>query len=251
MNNDKAKKGPDFTLTEVLSEVKLLFDDAPIGMHWVGPDGTILWANQTELNLLGYSAEEYIGHHIADFHASSDNIKMMLSSLTSGKALKNHEASMVCKGGAIRDVLVNSNVRSVDGQFLHTRCFTIDLMPKKDAEFAQAYLASIVQSSRDAIISQNLSGAITSWNPAAEELFGYREADAMGKHLSLIVPYEHQDQQYEMMDRLRQGERVDEIKTARRAKDGTVLTVFITGSPILDRQSRVIGISNIVRRAQG
>ncbi|HWQ32109.1 MAG TPA: PAS domain S-box protein [Blastocatellia bacterium] len=115
-------------------ELADFFENAPVGFHWVGPDGRILQANQAELDLLGYTREEYIGHHIAEFHADQDVIGEMLEQLRKGQTLHDREARLRAKDGSIRYVLVSSNVLWKDGQFVHSRCFTRDITERKQAE---------------------------------------------------------------------------------------------------------------------
>jgi PAS domain S-box-containing protein len=115
-------------------ELADFFDNAPVGLHWVGPDGIILRANRAELNLLGYSADEYIGHHIAEFHADEDVIRDILRRLHAGEELQEFEARLRCKDGSIKHVLMSLNVLWEDGQFIHSRCFTRDITDRKRAE---------------------------------------------------------------------------------------------------------------------
>ena len=161
-------------------ELKQCLDHAAEGLHWVGPDGTILWANQTELDLLGYTRDEYIGHHIAEFHVDQPVIEDILDRLTRGETLLNYEARLRRKDGAVRYVQINSNVLWRDDEFLHTRCFTRDVTDRRFADELALRLADIVENSDDAIISQDLTGVITSWNPAAERMYGYTAVEATG-----------------------------------------------------------------------
>jgi len=117
-------------------ELSDFFENGSIGLHWVGADGTILWVNQAELDLLGYSREEYIYHHIANFHADQEVIEDILQKLTAKETLNDYEARLLCKDGSIRYVLIDSNVFWEDGQFIHTRCFTRDITERKRAEEA-------------------------------------------------------------------------------------------------------------------
>jgi PAS domain S-box-containing protein len=103
-------------------------------MHWVGPDGKIIWANRCELAMLGYAPEEYIGRHIAEFHADKKVIHDILSRLGSRETLINYEARLKCKDGSFRDVLINSNVRWDGDKFVHTRCFTRDISDRRNYE---------------------------------------------------------------------------------------------------------------------
>jgi PAS domain S-box-containing protein len=112
------------------------FENASVGLHWVGSDGTILRANRAELDLLGYALNEYIGHNIAEFHVDADVICDILHRLTAGEHLQGYEARMRCKDGSVRYVLINSNVLWEDGKFIHTRCFARDITAWKQAEQA-------------------------------------------------------------------------------------------------------------------
>lgn len=109
-------------------------DNAAVALHWVARDGIILWANRAELSLLGYSPDEYIGHHIAEFHADRAVIEEMLRRLARNETLQNYEARLRAKDGSIRHVLISSNVLWRDGKFVHTRCFTRDITDRKRAE---------------------------------------------------------------------------------------------------------------------
>lgn len=124
-------------------ELDDFFEHAVVGLHWVGPDGTILRVNQAELTLLGYTRDEYLGHNIAEFHAHPHVIADMVRRLHAGEALRDYESQMVCKDGSIKHVLIDSNVLWEQGQFIHTRCFTRDITAQKQAEAAvqQAYAA--------------------------------------------------------------------------------------------------------------
>ena len=122
---EKEQKIRDLSLkTEELSD---FIENASVPLHWVDKDGRIVWANQAELDFLGYSAEEYIGSLISDFHADNDVINDILSRLKNGETLLNYPARLVRKDGVIKNVIINSNVLVKDGKFIHTRCFTRDI----------------------------------------------------------------------------------------------------------------------------
>jgi PAS domain S-box-containing protein len=117
-------------------ELADFFEHATIGLHWVGPDGIVLRANRAELDLLGYSREEYVGRPIADFHADNDVICDILKRLKAGEKLTEYPARLKCKDGSIKDVLIDSSVLWRDDTFVHTRCFTRDVTERKRAETA-------------------------------------------------------------------------------------------------------------------
>ncbi len=116
------------------AELTDFFETASIGIHFLGPDGKVLKVNKAELDLLGYSHAEYVGHHIAEFHADPTVIENILARLTAGEILKDHEARLCCKDGSMKYVRINSSVYWEDGRFGHTRCFTRDVTDRKRTE---------------------------------------------------------------------------------------------------------------------
>ncbi|MDB5105252.1 MAG: chemotaxis protein methyltransferase CheR [Fibrobacteres bacterium] len=132
------KRKAENALAQREQDLSDFVENASMGMHWVGPDGIILWANKCELDMLGYTKEEYVGRHIADFHADAPVIDDILKRLSSQEVLRDHEARLRRKDGSIRHVLINSNVKWDDKNFIHTRCFSRDISPWKAAEVALA-----------------------------------------------------------------------------------------------------------------
>jgi PAS domain S-box-containing protein len=353
-------------------------ENATVGLHWVGPDGTILWANRAELDLLGYTREEYVGRNIAEFHADPPVIADILKRLTTGEELHSYEARLRCKDGSIRCVLMSSNVYSKDGKFIHTRCFTRDITERKRleeevfkqreywrvalssigdatmltdtdglitfmnpvaeslcgwpqaeaigkplrdvfrivnektrqpvespvekvlrdghivglanhtvliardakeipiddsaapiidergnvsgvvlvfrditekrrAEELKEWLAAIVESSDDIIVSKTLDGIITSWNKGAERTLGYTAEEVIGKHVSMLMPPEQLEDTTKILGSIRRGQTVDHYETKRRRKDGTIIDVSLTVSPIRNEEGEIIGASKVGR----
>jgi PAS domain S-box-containing protein len=122
------------TLIRSAANLRDFIENASEGLRRVGPDGLILWANQAELDMLGYTREEYFGHHISEFHADAQVIEDFLVRLTQGETLRDREARMVCKDGSIRHVLINSSALFVNEKFIHSRCFTRDITDRKRTE---------------------------------------------------------------------------------------------------------------------
>jgi PAS domain S-box-containing protein len=123
----------------------------------------------------------------------------------------------------------------------------VDIDERNRAREERARLAAIVESSDDAIVGKTLDGIITSWNRAAEAMFGYTGAETLGRHISLIIPPERRAEEDEVLARLRRGEKVDHFETERQAKDGRRLNISLTVSPIRDADGRVIGASKVAR----
>jgi PAS domain S-box-containing protein len=130
------RKKAQYALQLREAELTDFLENAVIGMHWVGADGTILWANKAEMALVGFDRHEYIGHHISEFHADSDVIQDILQRLGRNEELHGYEARLRCKDGSLRHVRIHSNVFAQNGKFIHTRCFTVDVTEQKKMEQA-------------------------------------------------------------------------------------------------------------------
>lgn len=118
---------------------------------------------------------------------------------------------------------------------------------QKLAEREGGHLAAIVNSSDDAIVSKNLDGIITSWNASAERLFGYSPEEAIGQSIFLIIPPERRAEELTILEKLKRGERVDHFETVRRRKDGSLVDLSLTISPVKDSKGRIIGASKTAR----
>ncbi|MDB5127658.1 PAS domain S-box protein [Mucilaginibacter sp.] len=117
-----------------LDELTDFVENGLTPLHWVDGEGIIKWVNQAELDLLGYTKEEYLEQPVSNFHADENVINNILSRLTQNETLQNFPARLKCKDGSIKHVLINSNVLIKDGQFIHTRCFTRDITGIKDEQ---------------------------------------------------------------------------------------------------------------------
>lgn len=404
-------------------ELKTLLESASVGIHWVGPDGHIQWANVADMEFLGYSKEEYIGRHIAEFHVDRAVIEDILARLARNETIQSYEARLKAKDGSVRHVLIDSSVFWEDGRFIHTQCFTRDITARKQSEEAlvqrtrslevlnrvggllageanvekvvqavtdagrelsgaafgaffynvknsrgESYLlytlsgasredfvdfsmprstslfaltfsgqgivrvgdvlkdarygksgphygmpkghlptrsylavpvvsrsgavlgglffghpepdifteesertlqslaaqaaiaidnanlqacsrqlASIVESSRDAIIGMDLQGTITSWNKGAEQIYGYSQAEAVGQPVTMLIPRQRLDEELQIMARLGRNERVEHYETIRQRKDGSEIDISLTASAVRDSDGRIIGASKIAR----
>ncbi|HEY1267922.1 MAG TPA: PAS domain S-box protein [Candidatus Binatia bacterium] len=129
-----ARKQAEEELRRRKDELTAFFENASIGLHWVGPEGIVEWANPAELKMLGYSREEYEGHHIAEFHVDRETIDDVLARLGRGERLANREARMRCKDGSVKDVVIDASVLWEEGRYVHTQCFTRDVTDQKRAE---------------------------------------------------------------------------------------------------------------------
>ena len=152
------------------------------------------------------------------------------------KLLATHEALADC-------ILNDPEARDTVSQSL------LDELPalRLKADKAIGLLAAIVDSSDDAIVSKTLDGVITSWNAGAERLFGYTASEAVGQHISLIIPVNRRDEETVIIERIKKGERIEHFDTVRIRKDKTTLDIALTISPVRDASGKIIGASKIAR----
>jgi|GEM_PF-209352 len=167
-------------------ELSDFFENATVGLHLVGPDGIVLRANRAELNMLGYSREEYVGRPIADFHADENVICDILRRLEAGENLIEYPAQLRCKDGSVKDVLIDSSVNFKDGEFVHTRCFTRDVTERRRAEAEareqERRSRTILESITDAFCAIDREWRFTYVNRQAEVLMGRSREDLLGKN---------------------------------------------------------------------
>lgn len=370
-------------LRQRVSELSDFIENASMPLHWVNGNGIITWANKAELDLLGYKKEEYIGAQIQDFHQDQDTIATILQLLASNEKVNDHPATLKCKDGSVKHVIINSSALMKDGEFIHSMCFTkditesliaeerrnkltalltekeerlrlalaatglgtldwnsesgnvhfseqskqildieadlkyvddmlalihpedreyvfqqvkqlsdsnsdghfeftcrivknstdsiawikvqgaayfsdarrsrriigaiMDITDQKSAIAERAKLAAIVDSSYDAIIGKTLEGIVTSWNDAAENLFGYTSDEMIGESILKLIPQDRKSEEDYILGRMRQGHSIKHFETIRRTKNGKLIDLSLTISPIKNDAGEIIGVSKIAR----
>jgi PAS domain S-box-containing protein len=138
-----------------------------------------------------------------------------------------------------------SPLHNSSGQVIGAVNILIDISDRSEADTAQRLLAAIVESSDDAIIAKTLDGRILSWNGGAERLFGYKASEVIGSPITIIIPPERRDEETSILERLRRGERIDHFETVRVTKQGRLLNISLTISPIRDRTGRIVAASKV------
>lgn len=123
----------------------------------------------------------------------------------------------------------------------------VDISDRKRSEEAGQRLAAIVESSDDAIISKDLNGIIASWNKGAERVFGYFSEEVIGKSITILIPSDRAAEEPSILERIRRGERIDHYETVRQRKDGRLIDISLTASPVRDATGRIVGVSKIAR----
>jgi two-component system sensor histidine kinase/response regulator len=227
------------------------FDGAPHGMALVAPTGQWLKVNKAVCAIFGYSEAELLEHSFQAVTHPDDRAKDIAISrdLLNGKidTLQTETRYLHKSGRVVWGSLSASPVRDDTGRVLYFVCQMIDITLIKAAAAEAARLAVIVSSSADAIIGASIDGMISSWNPAAERLFGWSAAEAVGRPVMMLTPVDRHRETKMMQDRLSAGERMIALDTVRLTKMGQLIDIALTVAPIFDVDGGVIGTAGIAR----
>jgi len=235
-------------LAERDRELSDFLENALEGLLKVGPDGTVFWVNAAGLELLGCGSDmQCVGRPIEDFHLDPCDGRTSLQRLLAGETLHDHATVLRRSDGSVRHVRIAANAQWDAGKLIHSRWFVRDVTHERLADSARAHLAAIVECSDDAIVSKTLEGIIRSWNRAAEGLFGYSAEEAVGQPITLIIPPERVQEEQEILEKLRRGERIDHFETVRVGKSGRCIDVALTISPVRNAEGVIVGASKIAR----
>ena len=171
----------------------------------------------------------------------------VLQSIMAGKPHARYETVRRRKEGSLIQVsLVVSPIKNSLGEIVGASTIAREIVDRKHREVCE-HLAAVVESSDDAIIGKSLDGTITAWNPGAANLFGYSPLEAVGKPIQMLLPRERINEESEILERIRNGQRVKHFETVRVRKDGAEVHVSVTISPIRDRSGTIVGASQIAR----
>ncbi|MDP2310197.1 MAG: PAS domain S-box protein [Pseudomonadota bacterium] len=229
-----ARKAAEAALMEQRAELSDFLENATEGMHAVDPDGIIVWVNRFELDMLGYTAEEYVGQPIARFHVDPNVVGEIFARLGAAGVVVNLEAELRCKDGSIRHVLISSSMRMREGRALHTRCFTRDITERRAA--AEALRSSegswnaVLESSVDPIVVLDARGDIVEFSPAAEQLFVIPRSEAAGRPLVDIatLPEQRALHQLALAGCLAGGAPVNRLEVRAQRSDRRPLALELT-----------------------
>jgi PAS domain S-box-containing protein len=241
-------------LRESETRKSAILQSALDGIITMDEEGRIVDFNPAAEQLLGHRRDQVLGAAVAetiiperfrDAHRRGlDRFLRTGKGFAVGNRLE--VAALRRDGSEFQAELAVSAARMENGHVLFTG-YLRDVSERKRAEQAAVHLASIVESSDDAIVSKDLDGIITTWNRGAERLFGYTAEEAIGKPITLLIPPDRLDEEPRIIERIRRGERVDHYETVRRRKDGSLIDISLTVSPMRDRNGRIVGASKIAR----
>ena len=213
-------------------------------------DGIIQSWNAAAERMFGYTPDEAIGQSIRmiipDDRKHEEDF--VLGRIRAGEAVRHYETIRRRKDGSFIPIsLTVSPIYDDNGSVIGASKIARDISDRKQADLVARRLAAVVESSDDAIVSKNLDGVITSWNLAAERMFGYSASEAVGQSIRMIIPADLQAEEDMVLARIRAGQSVDHYETRRRRKDGSELLISLTVSPIADETGVVVGASKIAR----
>ncbi|MCD1296299.1 hypothetical protein CUJ83_14950 [Methanocella sp. CWC-04] len=233
------------------SDYRTIYDSANEGIyiHEISA-GRIIDANDAACKMFGYTRDELLKHTVEE--------------LSSGEPSYGQESAMslILKAAAGEPQFFEWNFKRKTGETFwgevnlkriifegqdSVLAIVRDISERKAAEKVKSLLATIVESSHDAILSKTLDGIVTSWNLGAERIYGFKSKEIIGKHISVIIPPSRQDELSWILDNIRKGNRIDDHETIRRRKDGSIITVSLTIAPVFDSEGKVIGLSSIAR----
>ena len=238
---------PDDVTVRHLARVVESSDDAIVSKDL---NGVITSWNRAAERMFGYTAAEAIGQSIrmiipADRQGEED---MVLGRIRAGEAVTNYETIRQRKDGTQLPIsLTVSPIVDDAGRVIGASKIARDISERTAAVVATRRLAAVVESSDDAIITKDLSSVITSWNSAAEKMFGYSAAEAIGRSVRMLIPAEMQDEEDVVLAKIRAGEKIDHYETVRQRKDGSRVLISLTVSPLRDEKGTIVGASKVAR----
>jgi PAS domain S-box-containing protein len=215
-------------------------------------EGNALFVNEAGRKLVGLADLDAVhATRILDYFAPEDRDRVLKDVMPTARDAGFWEGELNFRNfatGAIIPVLYNIfPVRGSSGAIVAYGTVTRNLSEGKLADERSQWLGSIVESSDDAVVSKNLDGIIASWNKGAERVFGYTAQEAIGRPITIVIPEDRQNEEVEILSRIRRGERIDHFETIRRRKDGTLFPISLTVSPVKNAEGRIIGASKIAR----
>src|SRR6201998_1645550 len=237
------------TLTQDTQLFHDVFNASPIGIAVENLEGQPLFVNPSFCSFLGFSEEELRNKHCVDFSPRED-------------AEKDWALFQKLRAGSIDHYQLEKRYFRRDGSLVWGRlslsllnhrssrlvlAMVEDITDKKKAEGARSRHAAVIESSDDAIASGTLDGIIVSWNAGAQHMYGYTEAEAVGKPITMLLPPELRDEENKILETVKAGGHIEHFETVRVTKTGQRIHVTLTISPIKDSSGRMVGVSGIAR----
>jgi PAS domain S-box-containing protein len=256
----------DETVLEVNRDIteaakfRAVFNQSGIFAGIMDLQGRLQEANELSLVWCGYTKEQVLDRPFWETpwwrgsEAVKDKIRFATAEAAAGRVFRGELPYWVADGTERVVDFALHPIRDRAGKVAFLNPTGIDVTERKRIEVelhdtAQrlSFLAAIVESSDDAIVSKDLDGVITSWNKGAERIFGYTAEEAVGQPITMVIPFERHDEERTILTRIRRGERIDHFETVRQRKHGSLITVSLTVSPIRNAEGKIVGASKIAR----
>jgi PAS domain S-box-containing protein len=230
-------------------------DPLPEAMLLVSQDGEIVAANRAACGIFESTATALQGRRLDQLVLdAAEEVMRTLRTCAAGSTMVEGSLTLPARDGRDRLCRVEGAPlpRPRPGSPAGDPLLILRIIPREsstlsDEVTASSRLGAIVASSDDAIVSKDLDGVITTWNGGAERIFGYTDEEAIGRPITLIIPPDRLDEEPEILERIRRGERIDHFETVRQRKDGRLLDVSISVSPVFDARGHVVGAAKIAR----
>jgi PAS domain S-box-containing protein len=247
----RTEQAKTWTMEQALRASELsyrrLFEAARDGILLLDVDtGRITDVNPFLVELLGFSHDEMVGKTVGELSPFKDVVsnQNMLERLQKDGYVRYENLPLETRDGRKKAVEFVSNVYQA-GDKKVIQCNVRDITERKQVETALIRLAAIVESSDDAIMGKDLNGIITSWNKGAEKIFGYTAGEIVGTSVMRLIPADRQQEENRVLENIKRGNSVAHFETLRQAKDGRLINVSITVSPIKDVTGEIIGVSKV------
>lgn len=246
------RKQAEKALNDAAVKYRIVADNTYNWEFWLSPEGRFIYNSPSCLRVSGRHAREFEDDpsliwkivHPEDRHLLSEHRHDIDQTKTVGEV----EFRLIHRDGTIRWIQhICQPVFDDNGTYLGTRGSFSDITNRKQAEEKNLHLAAIVESSDDAIVGKTTEGIITSWNRGAERIFQYRESEVLGRPISMLIPPAFAPEVLRMHEQIRLGEHIEHFETVRRRKDGELIHLSLSYSPIKDARGRVVAVSTIGR----
>jgi PAS domain S-box-containing protein len=234
---------------ETKRQLEAIIESAPLAIIALDREGIVKSWNPAAERIYGWTETEVLGQPLPTVPPEMRaQMERNHEEAVHGRVFANYETRRVRKDGTPIEVSISTApLLDDEGEIKGIVALVEDITERKRAKDNLLQVAAIVESSDDAIISKNLDGTILSWNPGAERLYGYTAAEAVGQPVTMLIPHDRPDEEPMIIEQIKRGERVDHYETVRVRKDGTLINVSLTVSPMKDAQGRITGASKIAR----
>jgi len=234
------------------TKYRSIFEHATEGIFQTTLEGRYLSANPMLASLYGYNSPSELMAETRDIqhppYVEPNRREEFKRLIQEQGAVWNFESQVYRQDGSI--IWISENARPLyddQSQLLGYEGTVAEITARKQTELIQSQLAAIVESSEDAIISETLDGRITSWNAGAQRILGYSAEEVMGQSVAILLPPNHLDQELTLLEKIKQGKYIDHYETQRRCKDGTLIAISLSISPIRNQAGKIVGASKIAR----